>query len=336
VRFEALSEAPSAANCRMSGLTPGIPREHLPLGGICKIMTTSQILKHFKLLSALLTFFTLSNTNCLQCQNGENRAQTQNLTTIECWEKNASAWDVMSGEGRAFQVQIVDPVTKKLLPNIDKNTKVLEIACGNGFLARRLAKMGADVLAIDASANFIELAKQKTDASLKNHIQYQVADATDPETYNKITTQFDCVISNMSIMDIADIKPLFQGASKLLKPQGSFIVTQTHPCFEKAVGPIFHEIDESTSPVTHTHGVKVIRYLQPFTISVKADATLPQAYLFFHRSLSTILQIGFQAGFVVDGFEEIAFSNDDVSSEHSGRHLLTDIPVVVGIRFKKL
>lgn len=139
-------------------------------------------------------------------------------------------------------------------------------------------------------------------------------------------------------MDIADIEPLFQGVSKLLKPQGTFIMTQTHPCFERSVGPIFAENDEGVSPVVRVRGVKVLRYLKTFASRVKADESLPESYLFFHRSLSTIFQTAFRAGFVVDGFEEKSFpKNDaDISTEHTGRQLLDDIPAVVGIRFKKI
>jgi len=301
-------------------------------------MAIQQFLKHFKTFVILFSVFVLSQGCFLQGQSVENSVQTQNLSTIQSWEQNADGWDAISGEGRDFQVQIVDPVINKLLPKIGQNSKVLEIACGNGFLARRLSKMGADVVAMDASAKLIELAKQRTDENLKNHIQYLVADATNPETYNKITSQFDCVISNMAIMDIADIIPVFQGACKLLKPQGVFIITQTHPCFEKAVGPLFHEIDEGTYPLTQVRGVKVIRYLKPFAICVKAGVALPQTYFFFHRSLSTIFQTAFQAGFVVDGFEEVAFSKTEtnMSTEHRERHLLDDVPAIIGVRFKKI
>jgi 2-polyprenyl-3-methyl-5-hydroxy-6-metoxy-1,4-benzoquinol methylase len=49
------------------------------------------------------------------------------------------------GEGSSFQLQIVDQALLKLIPNIGHKTNILEIACGNGFLARRLARRGAKV-----------------------------------------------------------------------------------------------------------------------------------------------------------------------------------------------
>src|SRR5580658_5828493 len=107
-----------------------------------------------------------------------------------------------------------------------------------------MVKLGVRVHAIDSSKEMIELAMQRTPLEIRELICYQVADVTKAEIFDKIDGNFDCVICNMALMDISDIASLFQGVSKLLKLHGSFIVTQTHPCFEKAVGPIFHETEE--------------------------------------------------------------------------------------------
>lgn len=161
-------------------------------------MIIKQKLNKRKTFFILVIFFSLAPVWCLRGENEENRVQSQNMTTKKCWEHNAQVWDELSGDGRAFQVQVVDPVIDALLPKIGPKTKVLEIACGNGFLARRLAKMGSSVVAIDGSANLIELAKQRTKGDLADKIRYQVADATDPKTYDKMNDAFDFVVCNMS------------------------------------------------------------------------------------------------------------------------------------------
>lgn len=263
-------------------------------------------------------------------------SQINTTCSIERWNENALAWDQLMAEGSPFQEEIVDKALLKLLPEVVSKTRILEIACGNGFLARRLGNMGAEVYAIDSSSEFIDLAKQKTTLELTDRICYLVADATQQETYEKIPTDFDCVVCNMAFMDISDIESVFHGISTRLKPGGSFIITQTHPCFEKSVGPIFHEGEERDGLIVYTHGVKVSRYLTSSSSVVKAVPTLPREHLFFHRSLSTIFQLAFQAGFIIDGFEEVAFPKSEQISEHNGWHLLKDIPVIIGIRFTKL
>lgn len=255
---------------------------------------------------------------------------------IACWDDNAIAWNELMAEGSEFQVQIVDQALSKLLPSLSPKNKVLELGCGNGFLARRIACMGADVHAIDSSSSMIELAKRRTPTELAKLIHYQVADVTQREVFDKFQSEFDCAICNMALMDISDIHELFRGTANTLKPNGIFVVTQTHPCFEKAVGPMFHEMEEENGTTSHKHGIKVWRYLKSFSILVKAVPTLPSEHLFYHRSLSTLFQTAFQNGFVVDGLEEIAFPNNPDLTEHNGWHLLQDVPVIIGIRFRKL
>ncbi len=279
-------------------------------------------------LGFLLIFFCLSKVIAEAQMNIINEIQ------INSWNINACSWDqIMGDDGSIFQLEIVDQALCKLLPCIDRRL-ILEIACGNGFLSRRFAKEGAFVYALDSSAKFIEIAKERTSSELSNRIRYIIGDATNANTYNQIDQKFDVVICNMAFMDISDLISVFQGVKKLLKPEGMFIVTQTHPCFEKAVGPLFHEIDEEDGLMIHKVGVKVSNYLEPRSFNVKAVPTLNSDHMFFHRSLSHIFNIAFKEGFIINGFEEVAFSKNSTFSEHKGWHLLQDIPVVAGIRFK--
>lgn len=257
-----------------------------------------------------------------------------NDTQIKSWNINALSWDQLMGDnGSNFQLEIVDQALNKLLPSLN-GCLILEIACGNGFLSRRLANEAAFVYALDSSVELIEIAKKRTNSLLVDRIKYVVSDATNPNTYNHIDQKFDVIICNMAFMDIPDISPIFQGAKKLLKTEGVFVVTQTHPCFEKAVGPLFHEIDEENGKMKHTVGVKVSQYLEPRSFSVRAIPSFNNEHMFFHRSLSDIFNTAFNEGFSINGFEEVAFSKNSALTEHKGWHLLHDVPVVVGIRFK--
>ncbi len=265
----------------------------------------------------------------------ETTVQNHHLNSVDSWNNNAVAWDELMGEGSPFQLQVVDRALAQLLPPIGEKTKILEVACGNGFLARRFARLGADVCALDSSQEAITLAKQRTPPELISKINYRTVDATQKESYDGLVNDFDLAVSNMSFMDISDIQPIFEGVSSVLKPGGAFIITQTHPCFEKAVGPLFHETDEGDRKTLRTNGVKVCRYLTSSVMRVKAVPTLPKEHLFFHRSLSTLCQVAFQAGFVIDALEEVAFPQQFSLTEHVGWHLLTDIPVIIGLRFRK-
>ena len=82
----------------------------------------------------------------------------------EAWEKKAAFWDKMMGEGNAFQRVLIGPATERLL-RVLPGESVLDVACGNGVFSRRLAELGARVVAMDFSERFLELARARTRGS---------------------------------------------------------------------------------------------------------------------------------------------------------------------------
>lgn len=101
----------------------------------------------YKLATALLALefiscqFQLQGDNCDMTKSSSN----VNAISIQSWDKNAKMWNELMGEGSSFQLDVVDPVLERMLPNITSQMKVIEIGCGNGFLARRFAKQGATI-----------------------------------------------------------------------------------------------------------------------------------------------------------------------------------------------
>nr|WP_309098725.1 class I SAM-dependent methyltransferase [Fredinandcohnia onubensis] len=65
------------------------------------------------------------------------------------WEENAEHWDdYMGDESNRYHRELIRPNTEKLL-NVKEGQTILDIACGNGNFSRRLAELGADVVAFD-------------------------------------------------------------------------------------------------------------------------------------------------------------------------------------------
>src|SRR6185436_17714084 len=90
------------------------------------------------------------------------------------WNANARWWDDRIGEGNDFQTLLIEPATERLL-NVASGDAILDVACGAGRFARRMAALGARVVALDTSSAFIARARERTppDAS----IDYRVLDA---------------------------------------------------------------------------------------------------------------------------------------------------------------
>src|SRR5690606_24290267 len=126
----------------------------------------------------------------------------------ERWEQNAEHWDdYMGEESNRFHRELIRPYTEKLL-NVRTDQTILDIACGNGNFSKRLAELGANVVAFDYSANMIERAKIRTKEYM-NQINFKVIDATNYEQLAELGSEkFDSAVANMALMDIADIGPL--------------------------------------------------------------------------------------------------------------------------------
>src|SRR5215831_575307 len=96
------------------------------------------------------------------------------------WNQKADFWDSLHGDdGNQFHRQLVSPAVERLLA-LQPGERVLDVACGNGAMARRLAALGAKVTAVDFSTTLIEKARQRGQQS-GEPITYGIADATDEE-----------------------------------------------------------------------------------------------------------------------------------------------------------
>ena len=131
--------------------------------------------------------------------------------SLVAWEANADFWDAKMGdESNRTHREMVRPKTELLL-NIQPNDFVLDIACGNGNFAKRLAECGAKVVAFDYSEKMVENAKNRQ-AAYQACIDFHVCDATNYDEMMKLRKErpYNKVVSNMAVMDITDIKPMFQ------------------------------------------------------------------------------------------------------------------------------
>lgn len=84
----------------------------------------------------------------------------------------------------------------------------MDVACGNGNFSRRLAELGADVVAFDFLSQMIERARART-FNHSDEIEYKVLDATDYSALISLGPRsFDKAVCNMGLMDMAEITPL--------------------------------------------------------------------------------------------------------------------------------
>jgi 2-polyprenyl-3-methyl-5-hydroxy-6-metoxy-1,4-benzoquinol methylase len=241
-----------------------------------------------------------------------------NEKTRGAWEKNASFWDNRMGEGNDFVEVLIWPSTERLL-NLQAGERVLDIACGNGLYARRLASKGTQVVAFDFSEEMVQHAIRRTQG-YSQEIEYLVMDATDESALRSLgQRKFDAAICSMALFDIADIAPLFHALGHILKEEGRFVFSIMHPCFNNPHVTLMAEQVDLEGDLITEYSVKVKGYLSPTIKKGVAIIGQPKPQLYFHRPLQDVLAPGFEAGFILDALEEHAFP-----AEHpSGRRPLS-------------
>ena len=228
-----------------------------------------------------------------------------NEETHRAWNANAAFWDERMGEGNDFFTLLEWPAVERLL-EVKPGQRLLDVACGNGLTSRRLAGLGASISAFDFSEELLALARGKPNPG--SRITYSILDATDEQALLQLGRgTFDAALCNMALFDIADIAPLFRCLPKLLKPGGAFVFSLTHPAFNNATAVHMGEERDDEGELRTVYSVKISRYMTPSRAHGLAMRGQPQAQLYFERPLQFYFNLGFQNGFVLDGFEECAF-----------------------------
>jgi 2-polyprenyl-3-methyl-5-hydroxy-6-metoxy-1,4-benzoquinol methylase len=233
--------------------------------------------------------------------------EASNREAQSLWDQNAEWWDEQTGEGNEFQRILIGPATERLLA-LRPGEVALDIACGNGAFSRRMAQLGAQVVAFDFSDRFLERAKART-TEHADRIDYRLVDATDESQLLALgKRRFDAAVCTMALMDMAAIEPLMSALSQLLKAGGRFVFSVLHPCFNNPGGckMVVEEEDRDGELVT-VYSVKVSKYVEPTAAKGVGIIGQPTPQYYFHRPITVLLNACFGAGFVLDGLEEPVF-----------------------------
>ena len=115
------------------------------------------------------------------------------------------------------------PAITKLLANINTNNQhklqILDLGCGNGSLSNAIAQQGYQVTGIEDSLTGVENAhKNFPDCKFIHASVYDLP-------YKHLDQEFDIIISAEVIEHLVYPRELIKAAHKLLKPQGSVIIT---------------------------------------------------------------------------------------------------------------
>lgn len=154
-----------------------------------------------------------------------------NEDVVNCWDKAAQEFTSFFAKGEEFyHKHIINPALIDLLGEIEGKT-ILDLACGEGRLARNLAQIaGRDIriTGVDASEHMIRVARERSQ-NFTDCLTFQQADAADLAQIPP--DSFDVAICNMALMDIKNYTQAIREVRRTLKTHGAFIFSVLHPCF---------------------------------------------------------------------------------------------------------
>lgn len=134
------------------------------------------------------------------------------------WVANASAWSetVRGGKIESRRVGTDEAIVAAVLEQNPR--RVLDLGCGEGWLARVLAERGIAVVGIDASPALIEAA---------NELGGGVFRVASYEELTGFDETFDLVVANFSLLQ-EDLQPVLTSLSAIAP---TLIVQTVHPAF---------------------------------------------------------------------------------------------------------
>jgi len=169
-------------------------------------------------------------------------------------------------------------VVASVLPDV-RGLDVIDLGCGTGRHAARLAAAGARVTAVDFSEGMLAEARARPGADA---IRFVVHDLHAPLPF--ADASFDAAVSGLVVEHLADLAAFFGQAHRVLRPGGVAVVSAMHPAmFLRGAVARFTDPDtnEVVAPgsIAHPFGALVLAALRAgFRVDDLVERVVDEAF----------------------------------------------------------
>jgi 2-polyprenyl-3-methyl-5-hydroxy-6-metoxy-1,4-benzoquinol methylase len=148
---------------------------------------------------------------------------------IDSWQKNAAPWTSAVRENRIeSRVRVTNQaIVDAVLSRAPKT--VLDIGCGEGWLARALSQNGVRVLGVDVVPELIAAAQRAGAETREGSVEFRVA------SYEMIAAgelgiqPVDIAVANFALIGKDAVDNLIRSMPRILTPNGALVVQTLHP-----------------------------------------------------------------------------------------------------------
>lgn len=211
---------------------------------------------------------------------------------------------------------VQDAFLEQWLPQrIKPGSRVLDLGCGAGTIAQKMARLGATVVGVDPNPDYIRLANERAEGD----VEFQVLDLKRPDALSALpAASFDYIYMSDALLFYfvpyepckpLDLDSFIVNVKRLLKPGGRFISLEPHPVF----------------------------YVQPWLGDPTRPFTLMTEYLHtkwrINPSLGTLTRPFLNAGFTISAVEELASDPSNTNVEKRAAYFAAEFPVWLLLEF---
>ncbi|MES3031614.1 MAG: class I SAM-dependent methyltransferase [Patescibacteria group bacterium] len=217
------------------------------------------------------------------------------------WGGVAEWYDELLEESSdSFQAKVILPNLLRILNIQPKSpqTKIIDIACGQGHFSRALEQVGAKVTGADISPELIKTAKERSSKTITFHVA-----SADRLTFAQ-DASFDVALLILSLQNIGNLPLALFECSRVLKTKGRLVIVLNHPTFRIPQKSSW-DWDEKRGKQYR----RIDAYLKEYKMEIdmtpgEKDKAKKKHTVSFHRPLQSYFKFLHQAGFAVTALEE--------------------------------